>query len=164
MKKKILILMVAFFAAINANAQFEKGKIYVGGSLTGLNLSYSGLEHFNLGLQAKAGYFLADDFMVHASVGYQHYGNDGIDDTFMLGGGGRYYIEQNGIFLGATCKWLHAEGFDDVMPGLEVGYAFFLSRTVTVEPSIYYNQSFKDHKDYSSIGLNLGIGIYLFKD
>ena len=49
----------------------------------------------------------------------------------------------------------------DVMPGVEVGYAFFLSRTVTVEPSVYYNQSFKKHSDYSRIGLKLGIGVYL---
>ena len=47
------------------------------------------------------------------------------------------------------------------MPGVEVGYAFFLSRTVTVEPSIYYNQSFKEHSDYSKIGLKIGIGVYL---
>ena len=47
------------------------------------------------------------------------------------------------------------------MPGVEVGYAFFLSRTVTVEPSVYYNQSFKKHSDYSRIGLKLGIGVYL---
>lgn len=50
------------------------------------------------------------------------------------------------------------------MPGVEVGYAFFLSRTVTVEPAIYYDQSFKKHSDFSTIGLRLGVGIYLFKE
>lgn len=164
MKKKILFLMVAFLCAINANAQFEEGKVYVGGSLTGLNLSYNGSSDLNLGLQANVGYFFLDNLMLHGTVGYQHYGNDLLDDTFNVGVGGRYYITQNGIFLGANCKWLHSEGFDDVMPGVEVGYAFFLSRTVTVEPSIYYQQSFKDHKDYSTIGLNIGVGLYLFKD
>ena len=49
-----------------------------------------------------------------------------------------------------------------MLPGVEVGYAFFLSRTVTVEPSIYYDQSFKCHKDFSTFGVRLGIGIYLF--
>ena len=47
------------------------------------------------------------------------------------------------------------------MPGLEVGYAFFLSKTITVEPAIYYDQSLKDHSQYSTIGLKVGIGIYL---
>ena len=47
------------------------------------------------------------------------------------------------------------------MPGLEMGYAFFLNKTVTIEPAIYYDQSFKRHSDYSKIGLRIGLGIYL---
>ena len=47
------------------------------------------------------------------------------------------------------------------MPGVEVGYAFFISRTVTIEPAIYYDQSFKDHSKYSTVGLKVGFGIYL---
>ena len=47
------------------------------------------------------------------------------------------------------------------MPGIEVGYAFFVSKTVTIEPAIYYDQSFKNHSDYSKIGLRVGFGIYL---
>ena len=35
---------------------------------------------------------------------------------------------------------------------------------MTIEPEIYYEQSFKNHKDYSTVGLRIGIGIYLFKD
>ena len=45
-----------------------------------------------------------------------------------------------------------------------MGYAYFLSRTVTIEPAIYYDQSFKDHSKYSTIGLKVGIGVYLFND
>ena len=47
------------------------------------------------------------------------------------------------------------------MPCIEVGYAFFVSTTVTIEPAIYYDQSFKNHSDYSKIGLRVGFGIYL---
>ena len=79
--------------------------------------------------------------------------------------GGRYYIEQNGIYLGVNCKLLHANhDYNDVMPGVEVGYSFFLNGSVTVEPAVYYDQSFKNHSDYSAIGLKLGVGVYLFKD
>ena len=42
----------------------------------------------------------------------------------------------------------------------QVGYSFFLNRTVTIEPEIYYNQSLKDHNDYSGFGLRIGFGIY----
>ena len=47
------------------------------------------------------------------------------------------------------------------MPSVQIGYAFFLSHTVTIEPEIYYNHSFKSHSDYSTIGLRVGFGIYL---
>ena len=53
MKKKIIMMMLALLTCITASAQFEKDKMYVGASLTGLNLSYSGLNKLNLGLSAK---------------------------------------------------------------------------------------------------------------
>lgn len=165
MKKKLMAMAVALLATTAASAQFEEGKTYIGGSLTGLNASYSGSDKFCLGIQAQGGYFVADDIMLYGQVGYDHNGNKEIKDRYSVGVGGRYYIEQNGVFLGANCKFLHASGgYDDIMPGVEVGYAFFLSRTVTVEPAIYYDQSFKKHSDFSTIGLRLGVGIYLFKE
>ena len=33
--------------------------------------------------------------------------------------------------------------------------------SVTIEPSIYYQQSFKNHSDYSTIGFKIGFGVYL---
>ena len=79
-----------------------------------------------------------------------------------IGAGVRYYIVQNGLFLGASAKYLHAgSNYDDLMPGVQIGYAFFLTKTVTIEPEIYYNHSFKSHSDYSTIGFQVGVGIYL---
>ena len=159
--KKVAMLLTALMLTLSASAQFEEGKGYVGASLTGLDLSYNGAKNLSLGVQAKAGYLVADDLMLLAEAGYRH---DGKDAAHLLdfGVGGRYYITQNGIFLGANCKFVHANnGYNDLMPGVEVGYAFFLSRTVTVEPSLYYRQSLKKHSDYSTIGLKIGFGIYL---
>ena len=53
--------------------------------------------------------------------------------------------------------------YNDLMPGVEVGYAFFINRSVTIEPALYYDQSFKTH-NYSTVGLKVGLGIYLFDD
>ena len=78
-----------------------------------------------------------------------------------MGAQGRYYIEQNGIYLGAGVKLIHTGSYNDVMPGVEVGYAFFVSKQVTIEPAVYYDQSFKNHSDYSTVGVKVGIGIYL---
>lgn len=159
--KKLAILCASLLLTVSANAQFEEGKVYCGASLSGLSLSYNGSSELNLGVQAKAGYLFADNLMAVGQLSYDHSGKDGVKDYFSVGAQGRYYIIQNGLYLGAGVKLAHTGSYNDVMPGVEVGYAFFLSRTVTIEPAIYYDQSFKNHSDFSTVGLRVGIGVYL---
>lgn len=159
--KKIAVVALGLMVSVGAHAQFESGKQYCGASLTGLNLSYNGSEELSLGIQAKAGYFFEDDMMLLAQAEYKHSGLEGVKDYWALGALGRYYIEQNGIYLGAGMKLIHTGSYNDVMPGVEVGYAFFVSKQVTIEPAVYYDQSFKNHSDYSTVGVKVGIGIYL---
>ena len=91
-------------------------------------------------------------------------GGNKVPDEISAGAGIRYYIEQNGLYLGLNGKFVHADrNYNDVMPGLEVGYAFFINRSVTIEPAVYYDHSFKN-SDYSTVGLKIGLGIYLFDD
>ena len=159
--KKIAVVALGLMVSVGAHAQFESGKQYCGASLTGLNLSYNGSEELSLGIQAKAGYFFEDDMMLLAQAEYKHSGLEGVKDYWALGAQGRYYIEQNGIYLGAGMKLIHTGSYNDVMPGVEVGYAFYVSKQVTIEPAVYYDQSFKNHSDYSTVGVKVGIGIYL---
>ena len=159
--KKIAVVALGLMVSVGAHAQFESGKQYCGASLTGLNLSYNGSEDLSLGIQAQAGYFFEDDMMLLAQAEYKHSGLEGVKDYWALGAQGRYYIEQNGIYLGAGMKLIHTGSYNDVMPGVEVGYAFFVSKQVTIEPAVYYDQSFKNHSDYSTVGVKVGIGIYL---
>ena len=159
--KKIAVVALGLMVSVGAHAQFESGKQYCGASLTGLNLSYNGSEELSLGIQAKAGYFFEDDMMLLAQAEYKHSGLEGVKDYWALGAQGRYYIEQNGIYLGAGVKLIHTGSYNDVMPGVEVGYAFFVSKQVTIESAVYYDQSFKNHSDYSTVGVKVGIGIYL---
>ena len=142
--KKIAMMIAALVMTLSANAQFEQGKMYVGASMTGFDASYSGATEFHLGIDAKAGYFFMDNLLALGQVGYKHNGY--------------------GIFLGAGAKYVHSSGYNDFMPNVEVGYAFFINRTVTIEPALYYDQSIKNHSDYSTVGLRIGIGINLFKD
>ena len=159
--KKILTAVVAFAFALTANAQFEQGKQYVGASLSGLGINYNGAGGLNLGVDAHGGYMLYDDIMLLGQVSYSHTGGDVAPDQLKLGIGGRYYIEQNGIYLGANLKYVHANhNYNDLLPGVEVGYAFFLSGTATIEPAIYYDQSFRRHKDFSTVGFKIGFGLY----
>lgn len=160
--KKLFLLVIGLVLTMAANAQFEQGKYYVSGSLTGLNMSYSGSEKFNLGIEAKGGYMFADNWMALVLAGFHHSGQDGVGDSFEAGVGGRYYIIENGLYMGANAKLVRGNSsYNDLMPGIELGYAFFLGKNVTVEPAVYYDQSIKNHSDYSKVGLRIGVGIYL---
>ena len=160
--KKLLLLIAFISASLSGFAQFEEGKYYTGASVTGFNLSYNGTEKLNIGLEAKGGYLFSDNWMATAQAGFNHSGAEGVADTYFVGVGARYYIVQNGLFMGLNAKLIHANhSYNDLMPELEVGYAFFVNDCVTIEPAIYYDQSFKNHSDYSKIGLRIGIGVYL---
>lgn len=162
LKKRILYVVVAMMFAVSVHAQFEKEKLYIGASMTGLNLSFNGVDDLNIGVEAQGGYLVDDNLMLLANASFQHSGNKVVPNSYSAGVGGRYYIIQNGIYLGANCKWIHAQhSYNDIMPGVEVGYAFFINGSVTIEPAVYYNQSFKSHSDYSTIGFKVGIGVYL---
>lgn len=164
MFKRLFTLAAVSMATLGAFAQFQEGKGYVGASLTGLNLNYSGEDGVNLGVEAKAGYFPWDNLMVLAEASFEHNGSDAVADHISVGLQGRYYITQNGLYLGAGAKLLHANhSYNDLKPGVELGYAFFINRSVTIEPALYYDQSFKSSR-YSTVGLKVGVGIYLFDD
>lgn len=158
--KKIALFALALMLSLTASAQFEQGKGYLGASLSGFDIS-SQAKQFHLGLDAKAGYLFADNLMLTAQVGYNHWEDS--SDTFTLGVGGRYYIVQNGLYLGASLKYKHAADYNDLLPGVQLGYAFFISRTVTIEPELYMDFSTKKFEN-SAYGLGVGIGVYLFKD
>lgn len=160
MKKKMMMLLAALTMAVAGHAQFQQGKPYAAASLSGVNLNYTTGQKWNMDLGAKVGYFAMDNIMLTGQLEYD-YRNDG-PNYFSLGPGIRYYIVQNGIYLGAGLNYVHADhSYNDFMPNIQMGYAFFLSRTVTVEPEIYYNQSLKDHDNYSGFGFRIGFGIYL---
>ena len=62
--KKTLMLLAFMALTLSGYAQFEQGKYYVGASMSGLDINYSGSEKLNLGLDVKVGYLLADDWMI----------------------------------------------------------------------------------------------------
>jgi len=156
--KKIALFAVMLLMTVAAHAQFEKGKVYIEGSLSSFDIS-SQAKKFHIGLAARGGYLFMDNLMALAEVSYKHL--EDTNDTFGIGAGARYYITQNGLYLGAMLK-VKRNAFKetDFMPGVHLGYAFFLNGTVTVEPELYMDFSTKKF-ERSSYGLAVGIGIYL---
>lgn len=162
--KKLIFTLFALLVSASSFAQFERDKIYINASLTGAGLSYSSATDLNLGLNATAGLFIEDCWAAVAEADLNYAGNK--VQEFGAGAGLRYYIIQNGLYLGLGGRYQHGNliqeertSFNDLQIKAEVGYAFFLSRTVTVEPAVYYKHSFKDN-DLSAFGLKVGFGLY----
>ncbi len=171
--KKLFLMLAMVVATLTAHAQFEKHTSYLNTSLTGLDLSYGSGQKFRLGLDATGGYFIEDGWMVNARLGFQHQFLPGVDDMndFKLAVGGRYYFTQNGVFLGASLQYQHANHIDNDFNLLgekgnfiqlcpEVGYCYYINHFLSVEPSIYYDVCLNKFSKGSRVGLRLGVGFY----
>ena len=168
--KKLMMAAIGLMMAVSANAQylndpetpFYQGKFYLNAACSSTTLAYSKSTDFQLGINAKVGYFLIDNVMAVGVAGFNSV-NNGDNRTFELGAGARYYFDTVGIYVGAIAKYAHQKVYefsiDDFRPEINAGYAFFLNRNITLEPEAYYEHSFKD-SDYSGFGLRLGLSIY----
>ncbi len=156
--KKIALFVCLLVVTMTAQAQFEKGKWLVNPSMTGLNLSYNTeTDKARFGFEVKGGAFLIDNVALLIDAGASW---SSVEDVYRLGVGGRYYFDKVGVFLGANLNLNRYDwDCDDrtrVGFGLEAGYAFFLSQTVTIEPAVYWDIN----KDRSDFGLQVGFGFY----
>lgn len=160
MKKSLLVISL-LIAPFFAHAQFEKGKWIINPSLTGMSFSYTQNDHVKAGASGQVGSFVMDNVALMAGMGADW--SSEIDEYFVEGGA-RYYLESTGVYVGAGLDFNRfcfkgGSTQTDWGIGLETGYAFFLSRTVTIEPSVYYKWRF-NNSDMSKFGIKLGFGFY----
>lgn len=193
MLRKVLTMLLIAVSSMQASAQFEKYTSYLNTSLTGLGLSYSKDSRFKMGVQATGGYFVEDCWMVYGRFGFEHQGARGVmknRNDLQIGVGGRYYIEQNGIFLGVGLAYQHATNVtfsqhESIIGGPtengpveirtvynyygnrnyvhltpEVGYCFYVNNYLSIEPSVYCNLCLNRFSEGTEIGLKLGMGFY----
>ena len=168
MKKFVFICLCCLLASVAGRAQsegvqtpFSKNKVYVGASFSGLDLNYNSNKKWHLDVDARGGWLFENNWALLGTVGLEtRYRSS---DTFTVGASARYYIQQNGLYLGAGANYVHEVCNDDFRPTFQVGYAYFLNGTVTIEPELYYNQSLRNHSDFSGFGFRLGLGLYFGK-
>ena len=157
--KKLVLLALLTVATTSAFAQFEKGTKYVGASLTGLNMAINDRQHFSFGLDAKAGYFIKNYWMVEGTFGW-HTSRTHLDRC-QIGAKLRYAQVENGLYYACGLKYIHErKSFNDLQLTPEFGYCYYLNHYISVEPAIYYDMSFTDFSKKSEVGLKVGIGIY----
>ena len=162
MWKKIAVVCVLLMACVQVKAQFEEGTFFVNTSLTGLNLSHSKYEGTNFGLKVEGGAFVVDNLSVLVNFKGE-YVEHGMDET-TLGVGTRYYLSSCGVYGGPGFAYKHLSNSVNrkniVCMTPELGYAFFLNGTVTIEPAVYYDLSFMNCSEYSKLGFKIGFGFY----
>jgi hypothetical protein len=169
--KKLMMAAISLMMAMNMNAQtylndsrtpFEEGKFYLNAACSGASLAYSKASEWQLGINAKAGYFIFDNLMGVGVVDFNTIGS-GDNTTTQLGAGARWYFDTIGIYVGGIAKYTYNKQGDyainDFRPEFNAGYAFFLNRNITFEPEAYYEHSFKN-SDYSGFGVRIGLSIY----
>lgn len=157
MKKLFTLLALCCFVG-TAKAQFTQDTKYIGASLSGLGLSYSKDAGFRLGIQATAGYFVADGLMLKANVSYNH---TKMAKDFSIGAGARYYFTQNGIFVGTGGEYTHTSpNFNTLSVPVEIGYCYYLNQYLSIEPSVYYKASLSNFSDRSTVGFRIGLGYF----
>lgn len=161
-KKILIVCLLLVTACVQAKAQFEKGTFFVNTSLTGLNLSHSKYEGTNFGLNVAGGAFVVDNLSVLVNFKGEYVEN-WMDET-ALGAGIRYYISSCGVYGGLGLAYKHLSNSVNrkniVCMTPELGYAFFLNGTVTLEPAVYYDLSFMNCSQYSKLGFKIGFGFY----
>ncbi len=165
--RKLLFVFAFLMATVAANAQFEQGKWLINTSVTGLDLSFAGSSNNDLGTKnhfgfdAEGGYFLKDNLALIGTLGGDWRSGA---DLYKIGAKARYYFDKVGFYAGGgllvrSLQINHGKDTTDFAFTLEGGYTYFLSRTVAIEPALYYDISVKD-SDWSRFGLKLGFSFY----
>lgn len=142
--KKLALALCLLAVSFTAQAQFEKGTTIINPSLSGLDFSYSKNDKAKFGVGAQVGTFFAEGIALMVNAGADW--SKPIDE-YTLGTGVRFYFNKTGIYLGGGLdwnrfRWSGGKHQTDWGLGIEAGYAYFLSRTVTIEPAVYYKWRF----------------------
>jgi hypothetical protein len=166
---KFTFTLVAFlFMSQMLTAQaVGQGAWMVGGSAGFQSLKYKDADESTtfIDLSPNLGYFIADDLAIGLALSLSSVSSDGESFTdFGLGPFVRFYFAdaifaQAGVNLG-----LGDNEFTEFQVG--VGYSWFLSDGVAIEPMLFYNSHSVDGDtfDYSTFGLSIGVQAFANHD
>jgi outer membrane protein len=182
--KKITLFAIAMFATLGAFAQFNKGRMLVGGSSefsTNKNKEKDGnttttnSTQTSFSLSPNFGYFVIDQLAVGASLGFgvdkwnDKSGGDFDNSTtsFQIAPFVRYYLPVGVFFQGRFGVGTQKTKFDNDNFGerkynnsglsLSAGYVIFLNDYVALEPELGYRTSKSKEKDSDEKDIDSGL-------
>ncbi|HEX6226912.1 MAG TPA: autotransporter outer membrane beta-barrel domain-containing protein [Chryseolinea sp.] len=180
--KRITLFVIAMVASLGAFAQFNKGRMLVGGSAefrtmsdkdkTGGTTTTNG-NRTTLSISPSFGYFIIDQLAVGAAVDMslsKWNAKDAFDDdnnttSIQFQPFVRYYLPMGIFFQGkfgvGTAKTTYDDRGDSKYNtsslALSAGYAIFLSDNVAIEPELGYRTSKFKNTDSDTKNLNSGL-------
>ena len=164
MKKSFFVaIAVMAFGFANAQEQIAKGKWLIetntgfgvgniGGTSSALWIT-DGQTSWNIGVEG--GYFIVDRLAVKVGLGY---GDNGKDNSFSCKIGGKYYV-LNKFPVEVSYTGQTLENYPTISYlGLQGGYAWFVSKNISIEPGVRYNIGLNDYKDVFQF--NVGFALH----
>lgn len=173
MKKLLFIFLLLFTATTSVLAQTQQGNWMIGGNATFASLKQGDFKVTTIGISPTAGYFIANDLAIGASLNLTSYKeeDDDAETDFSAGPFVRYYFVNLGpsaklfaqadIAFGSTKFFGESEGFTDW--GISAGPAIFLNPHTALEITLGYgSKKYKIDEDATSaFGVNVGFQIHL---
>jgi len=185
--KMIITLLTVMICTGNVMAQFNKGRMLVGGtasfsSLTTKDDAYnSNITNDMFTLTPQAGYFVIDNLAVGLDasfgLGKSTTSSGTTKYTYILAGPFvRYYLKPGIFFQGeyqfgsekytiSFPPYLNQTGTETLSAwALSLGYALFLNEHVAIEPMVSYKSSIAKETDYkgTNAGIAIGVGLQIY--
>ena len=184
MKKLLFTAAIAVLGFTSVNAQddttvggFEKGDVFVSGSVSFGNESFGDESTNEFGFSPKVGMFLSDNIAAGLKLGYtsEKGDNNGVDfvdyTTLAVGAFGRYYVSPESEFslfaeLGVDYKSIDDKLNDAKADGFDIAFApgisYFVSKNFAIEATVGVLSYTTEKADFSGaesrdnfdIGLN----------
>lgn len=162
-------MTVLGFAFANAQEQTAKGKRFIEantgfgetdtGNISFRLSSHDGSTAWNVG--AEGGYFVIDDLVVKAGLGYGDNRNDFANTIFSYKVGAKQYLLNKFplevSYNGASIKDATE---NPSYIGFQGGYAWFVGNAISVELGIRYNATLNEYFSKSVFQFNIGFALY----
>lgn len=179
MKKFSTLAFVALLAAtFSANAQIQKGNVFVGGNFADLNLGLDNPSIFSVDITPKAAWFIQDNLAVggYVNLGLRTQKNSATTTTYGIGALSRYYtgqdtevIRHGRFFLEGTAGFGGVNVSDGggktngLNLGFGPGFAYFITPNIGLETMLKYNGlvGFGNATTQNNLNLSFGLQIYL---
>ncbi|MBB4804346.1 outer membrane protein W [Flavobacterium nitrogenifigens] len=168
--KKVILAAIAVmgFTFANAQEQTAKGKWLIeantgfGGDTNTGNTSfqlYSSDGESSWSIGAEGGYFVADNLAVKLGMGYNDFGHS--SNAFSYKVGAKYYLLNKfpleASYTGASIKDANE---NPSYLGLQAGYAWFVSKNISIEPGLRYNVTLNEDYGKDVFQLNVGFALH----